>query len=84
MEHRNQPAKANTAAAVFDTKYPSPAIGPEKIAVKSTKSVRCSVPDGQDVPADKICADQFLGTPNFSYENLPEFYDAKRRRGSSM
>jgi hypothetical protein len=33
MEHKNQPAKANTAAAVFDTKYPSPAIGPVKIAV---------------------------------------------------
>jgi hypothetical protein len=56
------------------------------------KSVRCSVPDGQDVSRDKICpwtvllyeALQSRGKGESNDENLLDFHGAKTKRPSSI
>src|SRR6267154_6721052 len=80
---------ASTAAAILDTNYSSSAIAPaEKFIavflvvrpVSPTKSVRCSVPDGQDAPSDKICADGYGPVAKI----LSEFHGAEMTPPTSM
>ncbi|HZC24548.1 MAG TPA: hypothetical protein VE866_14495, partial [Candidatus Binatia bacterium] len=69
---------------VFDTKYSSPAYLPAKNGYESTKSVRCSVPDGQDVPGEKNSPGWDLASVSRFGEYSPNIYGAKTRAFSSI